>query len=168
MRRSHIRTRDIVSLSGWLFADLFLVLAMLFFLSSVTISRSDATAPALTPTPTTVPPLSLKKLSLSLTIDPSGLLGRSPTAAAVHSIEQQLRNRASLHNRRAGLVIGYDGAPTDSNISAAQTVVGNIYAILKMLGHQNYVFQNATYYASLYVLGTSPTHVTLDIFLFAQ
>ena len=34
-RRSYTRKRDLVSLSGWLFADLMLALAMLFFATSV-------------------------------------------------------------------------------------------------------------------------------------
>ncbi len=53
--RSQSRTRDIVSLGGWLFADLLLALTMLFFISGVVVSAPVKLAP--TPTPTSPPRL---------------------------------------------------------------------------------------------------------------
>ena len=163
-RRSQSRTRDIVSLGGWLFADLLLALTMLFFISGVVVSAPVKPAP--TPTPTSPPRLLLNHLRITLTIDPFGVLQNNP--AAIKSVEQQLRARSELHHRNAGLVIAYGGAPYVGQVNMALSIAQNMYGIMRDLGRQGYVFGRAVYYDPLYELGGSQSLVILDIYLFTQ
>lgn len=162
--RSQSRTRDIVSLGGWLFADLLLALTMLFFISGVVVSAPVKLAT--TPTPTSPPRLQLNHLRINIVIDPGGILQNN--RAAIKSVEQQLRARSELRNRKAGLVIAYGGAPYVSQVNTALTIADKMYSILKDLGKQGYVFGRAVYYDPLYVLDGSQSLVVLDIYLFAQ
>ncbi|HLX41160.1 MAG TPA: hypothetical protein VKR42_11550 [Ktedonobacteraceae bacterium] len=163
-RRSQSRTRDIVSLGGWLFADLLLALTMLFFISGVVVSTPVKVAP--TPTPISQPRLELHHLRINITIDPYGILQNN--AAAIKNVEQQLQARTELHHHNAGLVIAYGGAPYVGQVSTALAIADKMYAILKDLGRQRYVFGRAVYYDPLYELGGSQSIVILDIYLFAQ
>ncbi len=92
----YTRKRDLVSLSGWLFADLMLALAMLFFATSV------ITKPTPLPTPTPkpiLPRLELHHNRIVISIDPNGILNGSPEA--IKSVETQVRGQRVLHNRSA-------------------------------------------------------------------
>src|SRR5579863_542500 len=102
------RTRDLLSLGGWLFADLLLALAMLFFTSSIIATPARSVKP--TPTPKARPPLELNKHRVTLTIDAAGILNGVPGAA--QSLDREIRGLSFLHDRSAGLVIVYGGAPT--------------------------------------------------------
>jgi len=162
--RTQIHAHDIVSLGGWLFADLLLALTMLFFISGVVVTAPVKPTP--TPSPISQPRLELNHRRIVISIDPGGILADNPTA--IGSVEQQIRAQAVLHNRSAGLVIAYGGAPTVGLINTAFTIANKIYAILKELGRQRYVFERASYYDPLYLLGGAQARVTLDIYLFAR
>lgn len=163
MNRSRPRTRDIMALGGWLFADLLLALAMLFFTTSVNI-KPVPTKP--TPTPKPPPRLELNKNRIQLFIDAGGVLQDAPEA--VNDFKRQIRGQAVLQRRSVGLVIVYGGASNVNQIDTAITLAQKIYDILRSLGREWSVFSRASYYDPLYELGGDLNTVTLDIFLFAK
>jgi hypothetical protein len=163
--RSQSRTRDIMALGGWLFADLLLALAMLFFTTSVDV-KSLSTTPTPMPTPKSPPRLALKQIRIHLTIDANGVLQNVP--GAVNNIKQQMRRQAFLRGRSVGFVIAYGGAHTVDQINTALTLAQKVYGILKNLGREWSVFSRASYYDPLYLLGGDLNIVTLDIYLFAK
>jgi hypothetical protein len=164
MRRLHSqsRTRDIMALGGWLFADLLLALAMLFFTTSMNVKPVIS----LTPTPIPLPRLELKQTRIQLSIDASGVLQN--TSGAINNVKQQMRRQAFLRRRSVGFVIVYGGAPDVNLIGTALTLSQKIYNILKTLGREWSVFSRASYYSPLYLLGGDINTVTLDIYLFAK
>jgi len=162
-RRSHSRMRDLVSLSGWLFADLMLALAMLFFSTSIIAKPTPPPPPS--PTPTPKPALELSQNRITISIDPYGILNDSPDA--ISNVETQIQGQQVLQNRSAGLVIVYGGAPGTAEIRTAQDIARKIYGILGQLGQQGFVFSHAVYYDPLYTLGGNMYEVTLDIYLFS-
>lgn len=164
MNCSRPRTRDIMALGGWLFADLLLALALLFFTTSVSI-RPVPTKP--TPNPIqTHPRLELNKHRIQLVINAGGVLQDAPDA--VNDFKRQIRGQAVLHLRYVGLVIVYGGASNVNQIDTAITLAQKIYNALRSLGKGWSVFSRASYYDPLYVLGGDLNTVTLDIFLFAK
>ena len=162
------RTRDIVSLGGWLFADLLLALAMLFFTTSIDIKPLHSVTP--TPTikvkPTVLPRLELNHQRAVFSIDAYGLL--QGDSGAVSNVKQQVRALSYLHNRRAGLVIVYGSALDVTQVDTALTVAQKVYDVLRTLGKEGFVFKQASYYDPLYFLGRDINTVTIDIYLFAQ
>ena len=57
-------------------------------------------------------------------------------------IRQQVRSQSILRGHSVGLAIVYGGAFDTSGIGQAQAVANKVYAILKSLGQQNFVFVN--------------------------
>jgi hypothetical protein len=159
---------------GWLFADLLLALAVLFLVANTLAIKPPPPAPRtikkpaikLTPTPTPLPRLELNFHEFTIHVDPNGLL--SNNRGAIASVEQQVRAQSILKGRSVGLVIVYDGAPTVSQISTAQTISRKIYSILKGLGNAGFAFTRASYYNPLYNLGDGTNAVTVDAYLFAE
>ncbi len=175
-QRSNTSFRDMVALSGWLFADLLLALSVIFIAATpvgiqpkpIPTVPPTAIPPAKTvviPTPTPVG-LEQTKYRLTINVDAAGLLNND--SAAENNFKQQVRNWSVLRGRSAGLVIAYDGAPDASQIGNAQDVDKKIYALLSELGHENFVFSRAAYYDPLYVLGNDSNTVSIDVYLFAR
>jgi hypothetical protein len=164
MRRNALqsRTRDIMALSGWLFADLLVALAMLFFTTSIDVKPIPVTPP---PRPTALPRLELVRRRIRVNIDPYGILQNDP--GAIKRVKQQVQAQGFLHHRRVGFVIVYGGAPNVGLIDTALNVAQKVYSILKLLGKGS-AFAQSSYYDPLYVLGGNFTIVILDIYLFAQ
>jgi hypothetical protein len=172
------RVHDTVMLSGWLFADLLLALAVIFLAANTVGIKPKpiptptprpivSPTPTQTPTPTPEPRLDFAYHRITLTnVDFNGLLNNS--SSAINDVEQQLRSQNVLHGRSVGLAIVYGGAPTDGDITQAFAISDKVYAILRSLGHSNFAFQRASYYDHLYVLGNDPGTVVIDVFLFKQ
>ena len=154
--------------AGWLFADLLLALAMLFLIAN-TISQPPVQArkPTATPTATAAPPLRLEQgyHRFSITIDPAKLLNNDVSER--NAVIQQVKGQTFLHNRSAGLIIIYGGAPTTADIGTALNVANAVYSILIDLGKHDPTFGRVSKYDPLYLLGGDPTVMKLDIFLFA-
>lgn len=166
-RRSRIRNGDIVSLSGWLFADLLLALTMLLFISSVTVIPPHVvTKPAQKAKPTPLPRLELNRNRIIISIDANGILGNDP--AAVASVKQQIRTQHSLYRRSVGFVIIYGGAPDVGQVGTALQIASDCYTILRSMRKEGNTFSRASYYDPLYVLGMDINTVTIDIYLFAR
>jgi hypothetical protein len=163
--RSQFHTRDIMSLSGWLFADLLLALAMLFFTTSINV-KTVAVTPTPKPKPMPLPRLELKQKRIHLSIDAGGVLQDIP--AAINDVKHQMRRQVFLRGRSVGFVIVYGGAADVNTINTALTLAQKIYAILKSLGREWSVFSRASFYDPLYLYGGDLNTVTLDIYLFAK
>lgn len=132
--------RSMFSLAGWLFADLFLVLTMLFF--------TNAT-PWLSPN--TPPPqphicgIDQKISSVVIRVpDSSGL--RQQRANAIKSfndvVKQKLRSSAS---KTAGFVEVFGGNPYNNAADGVRFAAGAIKA-LKQLASQHFIFSSQTLY----------------------
>jgi hypothetical protein len=164
MKQSRPHTRDFMGLGGWLFADLLLALAMLFFTTSVNIRPVPTKA---APKPTLIQPrLELNKHRIQLFINADGILQDVPDS--VNDFKRQIRGQTFLRHRSVGLVIVYGGASDVYQIDTALSLAQKIYGNLRSLGREWSVFGRASYYDPLYELGGSLNIVTLDIFLFAQ
>ncbi len=165
------RLNDTVLLSGWVFADLLLALAVLF-LSANTVGVKPTAIP--TPTPVITPTASPSEPRLDFNpvtipfkgIDYNGLLSNNPQA--VNDFKDRMRQQSVLQGRSVGLALVYAGAPSDNDIKQAYSIADKIYAILKELGQQGFAFQRSSYYSHLYVLGEDPGTITIDVYLFKQ
>jgi hypothetical protein len=171
-RYRRVGQRSLFSIAGWLFADLLLALAVIF-ISANTIGtrplvakRSTPTPPQLpTPTPTPLPSLERTHLRYTLTIDPTGLLGND--SAAIAQVKQQIKSKAELQGRSAGLVIAYGGAPSVDQIEHAQAIATKVMSVLRDMGkHDHFVFFTTSYYDPLYLLYTLDTVAVIDVYLF--
>jgi hypothetical protein len=165
--------RDMTILGGWLFADLMLALMVIFLAAQspfpkIPLTPTPTAIPTLTPTPTPVPRLELNFHEFRMdNADYNGIL--SNNASAVRAVENFINSQAVLHGRSAGLVIVYDGAPDDPDITSAQSIAqAVINNVLKAMGKQGPLFQRASYYDPLYLLDQSHSTVVLDIYLFKQ
>lgn len=176
------QTGTTVLMAGWLFADLFLALAIIFISSSntsgikalvsttptptqiiVTPTSSPTPTPVVTPSPSPLPRLELNKRRVILAnMDTGGLLAGTQTAT--NDLDQRINNQEFLQGREVGLVIVYGGAPDDVSIGNAQGVAQKVMDDLHSLGS----FTSASYYDPLYTLGNPTTTVVIDVYLFAK
>jgi hypothetical protein len=172
-----LQSHDTVLLAGWLFADLFLALAIIFLSANTAgiklqpvptaIPTPAATpSPIVNPTPVPLPRLELDKHRITLTdIDTSGLLNGSQDA--INNLKQQMRSQIFLNDRTVGLVIVYGGAPDDSQILIAQDIANKVMDVLSSLGREGFAFTRTSYYDPLYILPGSANTVVIDVYLFA-
>ena len=93
--------------AGWLFADLLLVLAMLFLAANTLGIHPPPPTPKPTPTvtPTQAPlaQLEQKYHEFPIYVDRQAFLANDP--AAVSSVTQQIVSQAFLRGRSAGLIV---------------------------------------------------------------
>jgi hypothetical protein len=175
-RKGRPRTQNTVLLSGWLFADLLLALAVIFMAANTvgikpkpipTPIPTVIPSPTLSPSPTPLPRLEIKPYRFTYeNIDFQGLLNNSPSA--INDLEQRLRSEPILQGRRVGLAVAYGGAPDDSTIRQALNIAQTVYGVLAKLGKTDPVFAQTVVYDPLYIFGPQPTQVVVDVFLFAR
>lgn len=178
--------RDTLLLSGWLFADLFLALAVIFLSANTggitllatvtptptptviptpTVAPTPMPMPSPTVTPTPAPRLELAKHRVTLpNIDTAGLL--NDTQSAITDLQNQVKSQSFLNQRTVGLVIVYGGAPDDTQIARAQNVSNKVMDALRSLGRTDAGFARTSYYDPLYTLGNGVDIVVIDIYLF--
>jgi hypothetical protein len=158
--------------TGWLFADLFIALAMVFLVANTVatipppvVERAPAPTPILTPTP--IPPraLDLNPVSITLTVNVSALLAGNSTEVA--SIQRQVRAVPQLRGRSAGLALTFGGAQGGNTSKALQIAAKIDTAVLSALGAQGFDFQN-TVYREFINLSNPPDTVQIDIYVFKQ
>lgn len=179
MRQRDPRTmRDMTILGGWLFADLLLAFMVIFLAaqppfpkvvpSTPTPTPTPAPTLAVSPTPTPEPRLDFIYHRFTLSnVDYNGIL--SNQSSAINAVEQFLNGQTVLRNRSAGLVIVYDGAPTDADIGVAQNIAQALMNnVLKVMGRHGPLFQRVSYYNPLYLFGPDHGTVVIDIYLFTQ
>ena len=165
-----------IASAGWLFADMLLVLTMLFLASTSFVQPKPPSTPTpaiVTPdptittvTPTPAPHLEQKYHRFKIQVDSNGLLQNNSNAT--NAVMQQVTAQPFLQGRQAGLIIAYGGASDDSQIGRAEDIANKIYDILQNLGKHNTTFANVVRYDPLYLLGGDPNVVTIDILLFAR
>lgn len=159
---------------GFLIADLFLVLALLFLLMTISaqheVQQLKAELARTTPTPTValsptpLPRLDTKPVEVILTVDPNGLLSDSSSAKA--AVLNAIKTNSHLKGRRAGLVIVYGGTPDQSGTGTAVQVAGKVDNVLQTLGGHGQLFEGTTYHDPLITLGKSYSYVKLEVYLF--
>lgn len=161
--------------TGWLFADLFIALAMGFLVADTVgyvqppsaVHILPTPTPTATPIATPIPPraLDLKPITVNLQVNPSALLANDP--AEIASIEQQVRSASGLYGRSAGLVLAFGGAADSSPAEGRQLAAKVDSDVLTGLGKQRYVFQTAVY-REFFSLDTNSTSVSIDVYVFKQ
>lgn len=158
--------------TGWLFADLFIALAVGFLVANTVgyvpppSARAQPT-PSPTATATPIPPraLDLKPITITLQVDYSALLSDSPSAIA--AVEEQVRQAPGLSNRSAGLVLAFGGA-ADVGPGEALKIAAKVDSdVLTDLGRKGFVFQT-TVYREFFSLDADPSTVTIDVYVFKQ
>lgn len=138
-RRGLHQQRSMFTLAGWLFADLFLVLTMLFFTSATPwVSASTPPQPQICGIDQKISPV------LITVPDPSGL--RQQRSSAIKSfnnvVKQKLRSSAS---KTAGFVEVFGGNPYNNPADGVKFAAGAIKA-LKQLATQHFIFTAQTLY----------------------
>src|SRR2546421_776587 len=109
---------------------------------------------------------SYQKITLH-NVDYNGLLNGS--SQAIGNFKHGIEGQSVLKGNSVGLVIVYGGALTVNDIDQAYNIGGKVISILKGLVNDGFVaFQRASYYGPLYSLGTSPTFIEIDVYLFIQ
>jgi|SRR5579875_939510 hypothetical protein len=168
---------------GWLFADMLLVLTMVFLASTAfvipkppakAVSRATATAkPTVTPT---IAHLDKTPCDFVLTgLDYNGLLKNPPGASAIKSAMQKVKAQPCLVKRQAhqaGLVLAFGGAQAPNGAltpNVGQQIASRIDdVVLPRLGDQDhFVFFKGTVYNAYHDLGSPYGTVELVIYLFA-
>lgn len=155
--------------AGWLFADLLLVLAMLFLAANT--MGIHPPPPPVHPTPTPTPPKVLAQLEQTyhefiVHVSRADFLANRP--AAINSVKQQISDQAFLKGRSAGLIIAYGTASFDCRSENAYEVAQEVYSLVHQLGQNNPTFSKIVDYAPLCNLRDDINQITVDIFLFAQ
>lgn len=169
-RRGRSNGHTLFGMTGWLFADLFVALAMAFLVANTVgqllppiVKHTPPPTPTVIPTPTQLPALDLKPISLTIQMDYQGIL--SGNAGAIAAAEQQLRAATQLHGHRAGLVLTFGGSNGVGTTAALQIAQQFNARVLANLGSQGYVFIE-TVYRSFFSLGTDPGQVQIDVYVF--
>jgi hypothetical protein len=175
--------------AGWLFADMLLVLAMLFLASStissprasVTRTPTVKVGTSVTPKPTVKPPVDLlhKQLIVIHNVNYAALVIDNPLKNDIADLATQIKNQViqqHLQNHRAGLAIAYGVAADNSNdqIDKASSISAEVYNALDVLRGQGFLFFRDTLpYEPLFTLNhTSDCNdlscVKIVVFLFTQ
>jgi hypothetical protein len=164
---------------GWLFADMLLVLAMIFLAVNtflpvkpkVTLTPTPTRHPTHTPTPTPTPNallLDKQKVRLILTgINPDLL--SAGDRGAISDLETKIKDQMTqkgMQNRRAGIAIAYGGADDFSQAERGTLVAAEVYKVLDMLGQQHFVFCGTVHYDPLFTALYPHDTVVIDIYLF--
>lgn len=109
---------------------------------------------------------SYQKITLH-NVDYNGLLNGS--SQAIGNFKHGIEGQSVLKGNSVGLVIVYGGALTVNDIDQAYNIGGKVISILKGLVNDGFpAFQRASYYGTLYGLGTLPTTIVIDVYLFIR
>src|SRR5207248_1878195 len=140
--------------AGWLFADMLLVLTMLFLASTTfvlpkrlstptpTIVTPDPTLTTTMPTPPPIPHLEQIYHRFKIQVDSNLLLQND--SGATHAVILQVTAQTFLRGRNAGLMIVYGGAPNDAQIGRAEDIAKKVYDILQNLGKHDATFTSVS------------------------
>ncbi len=154
--------------AGWLFADLLLVLAMLF-LAANTMGVHPPPPPA---TATPVPPKVQAQLEqrfhrFVVPVNRDAFLRGDN--GAVHSVKQRISGQSFLKGRSAGLVVAYGTISPNEDCQTAYTVASEVYSLVRQLGKSDpATFGRVVTYDPLCNIRDNVNQITIDIFLFVQ
>ncbi len=156
--------------AGWLFADLLLVLAMLFLAANTMGIHPPVVhvtpTPTMTPTPKVLAQLEQKYHEFIVSVDRTAFLRDDP--AAMNSVKQQITSQPFLQGRSAGLIVAYGTGSSNCKNEGAYTVSQKIYDLVQQLGQSNPTFSKIVDYSQLCNIRDNVNQITIDIFLFAQ
>jgi biopolymer transport protein ExbD len=153
--------------AGWLFADLLLVLAMLFLAAN---TMGIHPPPKPTPTPTVTPTqaplaqLEQKYHEFPIYVDRQAFLNNDP--AAVRSVTQQIVSQTFLRGRSAGLIVAYGTDTSDCDV--AYQAAQKVYNLVRHIGQSNLTFKKTVDYTTLCRLHSDINTIIVDIFLFTE
>jgi hypothetical protein len=157
------------TLAGWLFADMFLAMTMIFLIASAvgTYIPKDANASTITPTPHLIG-MDKVPITVSFSVDVNGLLSNDPTVVAQvkSQVQNQLKGYLSKHvNGKAAFVSTFGGGIDDQTDTAEAS---NVNMILQDMGRQqHYVFdRNDTVYNHYIDRSANFGDITIDIFFY--
>ncbi len=168
MQPSHKAQRNMFTLAGWLFADMFLAMTMLFLIAS-TIGTYTPENPKTTviPTPKLIG-MDKKPVIVSFTVDENDLLSKNPSVVA--EVKLQVRNQLKSYleshpNAKAAFVSTFGGGINDG-IDTAEAQSAN--AILQQMGRtQHYVFDRGdTVYNNYVDRSAAFGAITIQVFFF--
>lgn len=160
-------------MTGWLFADLLLALAMIFLVAnSVAHIPPPPSAPTPTPLPTATPaPLSVLDLHFIEVplkqVDYAKL--HQKDSGTIEAIERQIIANPKLEGKCAGLVLTFGGSAGDSNgvgTQAATDVNNNVLSRLGVIDYTEYrtftVAVSRPFFAPTQPVG----QILLDVYVF--
>jgi hypothetical protein len=164
MQPHHRTSHHMFASSGWLFADMFLALMMVFIFASTVGVYTPPVKPIQKPTPT--PPLYIKGIDvhteeLPLQIDALALLNNDQIT--IGKLKTQVQT--ALHkysSRKAALVQTFAGGPDDGQDTA---IAQHVNAILSQLGSKHFIFNGATF-NNFIDLGEPFGQVTIRIYFY--
>ncbi len=173
------RRRSLIVSVGWLFADLLLVLAVVFLAANTFAPKktqaiaTPTTVPTHTITPTPTPVgllLDKNRVTLVLVNINPDKLSRADQGA-VSDLEQKIKGQImqmGLQNRRAGIAIAYGGANnlSQTEVDRASSVAAEVYKVLDMLGQEKFVFCGTVPYDALFTTLHHDDQVVIDIYMF--
>lgn len=156
--------QNIFALAGWLFADLLLVLTLIFLLSSATwIPPTQALTPTAPPVVCGLDQLHPQDVIVSAS-DPIGLRNQSESAMSVFANDLQ-RAGVNLHSgREAGFieVFGGSGDPSDG----ARFAQGAIKAMQQLAGRKTIVTGRTTFFRPLWNGALPGYRLEIDVLYF--
>jgi len=155
--------------AGWLFADLLLVLAMLFLAANT--MGIHPPPPPTHPTPTPTPQKVLAQLeqshhSFTISVDTGALLAGNQSAA--NSVMHQIAGQPFLQGRSAGLIIVFGRARANCEQEHAYDIAQKVYNLVHQLGQSDATFSKIADYDTLCNIRDDVNAIDIDIFLFVQ
>jgi hypothetical protein len=155
------------TLAGWLFADMFLAMTMIFlFASAIGTYIPKTPTHSMTPTPRLIG-MDTTPVTVGFTVDVNGLLNNDPAVVAQvkSQVQNQLKPYLSKHvNGKAAFVSTFGGG-TDDRIDT--TEASNVNKILHDMGKHHYVFDRSdTVYKQYVDRSAKFGAITIDIFFY--
>lgn len=171
--RGELRGTSATSAAGWLFADLLLVLAMLF-LAANTMGLHPPPPPS-PPTHITPPP---KQRVLEHTYCQIVLNDGDPNtfsndlSFAKQTLDPQINSVSLLRGRQVGLAIAYGGVDDSNNAadrSLGTSMAAQTYRVLKdRAKNKDDEFHVASYFDSLFTGNFPASNVIIDVYLIVR
>ena len=164
-----LRASSAMSATGWLFADLLLVLAMLFFAAN-TMGTYPPPSPTPTPVPSKRPVLEHTYCQITLN-DGNADTFRNQLSFAIETLEPQIDDVKFLHGRRVGLAIAYGGVDDSNNANdryLGTVLATQTYRVLDDLAAHGDVFAVASHFDSLFTQLLRSDKVVIDVYLIVR
>lgn len=160
-----LRASSAISAAGWLFADLLLVLAMLFFAAN-----TMGIHPPPSPTPTPMPSKRVLEHTYCQIIlnDGNPDTFRNQLSFAIETLEPQINAVGFLHGRRVGLAIAYGGIDNIDTRSLGTALAAQTYRVLDDLATHSDVFANTSHFDPLYTEERASDKIVIDVYLIVR